>query len=73
MTEVLNDFGLLKRIYVFSSKGDPVGTGYQSDRLPNRTGYQSERMTGLTGTQSPSRGLELVRPYMTVVYETKER
>ena len=39
MIEVLNDFGLLKRIYVFWSKGDPVGTGYQSDRLPNRTGY----------------------------------
>ena len=30
MIEVLNDFGLLKRIYVFWSKGDPVGTGYQS-------------------------------------------
>ena len=30
MIEVLNDFGLLKRIYVFSSMRDPVGTGYQS-------------------------------------------
>ena len=47
MIEVLNDFGLLKRIYVFWSKGDPVGTGYQSDRLPSRTEYP----IGL-GTQS---------------------
>ena len=39
MIEVLNDFGLLKRNYVFWSKGDPIGTGYQSDRLPSRTGY----------------------------------
>ena len=30
MIEVLNDFGLLKRIYVFWSKGDPVGPVTQS-------------------------------------------
>ena len=47
--------GLLKRIYVFWSKGDPVGTGYQSDRLPSRIGYlvrlddRSDWMTGPTG------------------------
>ena len=51
MIEVLNDFGLLKRIYVFWSKGDPVGPITQSDWV-----------TGPTGTQSPSRGLELVHP-----------
>ena len=39
MIEVLNDFGLIKRIYVFWSKGDPVETGYQSERLPSRTGW----------------------------------
>ena len=68
MIEVLNDFGLLKRIYVFWSKGDPVGTGYQSDWMTGPTGYpvrlgtQSDWVTGPTGTQSPSRGLELVHP-----------
>ena len=33
MIEVLNDFGLLKRIYVFWSKRDTVGTGTQSPSL----------------------------------------
>ena len=55
MIEVLNDFGLIKRIYVFSSRRDRVGTGYQSDRLPSRTGYsvgtgyQSDRLPSRTG------------------------
>ena len=36
MIEVLNDFGLLKRIYVFWSRGDPVGPVTQSDWAPSR-------------------------------------
>ena len=51
LIEVLNDFGQIKRIDVFWSKGDPVGTGYQLDRLPSRTGYpvtQSETGLGVS-------------------------
>ena len=74
MIEVLNDFGLLKRIYVFWSKGDPVGPVTQSDWVPNRDwvpvgrgtqsglGTQSDWVIGPICTQSPSRGLELVHP-----------
>ena len=35
MIEVFNDFGLVKRIYVFWSKGDPVGPVTQSDWVPS--------------------------------------
>ena len=55
MIEVFNDFGQIKRIYVFWSKGDPVGPGDQSDRLPSPIGYpvgtgdQSDRLFSPTG------------------------
>ena len=32
---LLNDFGLLKRIYAFWSKGDPVGTGWPVRLVPS--------------------------------------
>ena len=55
MIEVLNDFGLLKRIYVFWSKGDSVGPVTQSDWVPSRDwvpvglGTQSGLGTSPTG------------------------
>ena len=72
MIEVLNDFGLLKRIYVFWSKGDPVGPVTQFDWVPVGLGTQSGLGTSPTGYPvrlgdrvrlGPSRGLELVHPY----------
>ena len=39
MIDVLNDFGLLKRIYAFWSKGDPVGQGAQLGLGTSRTGH----------------------------------
>ena len=49
MIEVLNDFGLLKRIYVFWSKRDPVGTGYQSYWVPSPTGWSVRLVPSPTG------------------------
>ena len=51
MIEVLNDFGLLKRIYVFSSKEDPVtqsGTGTSASLF--QTGQQTRSYQSLTDT-----------------------
>ena len=64
MIEVLNDFGLLKRIMYFEVRETQWGLGTSRTGHPVGTGYQSDWVTGPTGTQSPSRGLELVHLYL---------